>query len=101
MSSIDQQSHSTDPSSDGLRPSLAVEPATVLPLEVIDKAIGTQIKVLLTNNKEFHGKLVGFDDFVNVVLEDVQEVDAEGQKGKTLKKMLLNGTQIAMLCPSS
>lgn len=78
----------------------SVEIPTVLPLETIDRAIGSKVKILLTNDKEFSGKLVGFDDFVNVVLEDVTEVDGEGNEGKSIKKMLLNGAQIAMLCPS-
>ncbi|KAF3993999.1 hypothetical protein FT663_00019 [Candidozyma haemuli var. vulneris] len=73
---------------------------TVLPLEVIDRAIGTDIKILLTNNKEFTGKLVGFDDFVNVVLEEATEIDGDGNQGKKIKRMLLNGSQIAMLSPS-
>lgn len=72
---------------------------TLLPLEAIDRAIGSKIKILLTNDKEFRGTLVGFDDFVNVVLEDVTEVDIEGKEGKLIRKMLLNGAQIAMLCP--
>lgn len=71
----------------------------VLPLEVIDKAIGSSIKVLLTNNKEFNGKLVGFDDFVNIVLEDVVEIGSSTNPGRPIKKMLLNGAQIAMLSP--
>lgn len=74
---------------------------TVLPLEVIDRAIGTDIKILLTTNKEFTGKLVGFDDFVNVVLEDATEIDGDGNTGNRIKRMLLNGSQIAMLSPSS
>lgn len=74
-------------------------PPTILPLEIIDKSIGHEIKVLLTNDKEFHGTLIGFDDYVNMVLENVQEYDSEGAKGKTIKKMLLNGTQVAMLIP--
>lgn len=74
---------------------------TILPLEVIDRAIGTDIKILLTNNKEFTGKLVGFDDFVNVVLEDATEIDGDGNTGSKIKRMLLNGSQIAMLSPSS
>lgn len=78
-----------------------VDIPTVLPLEAIDRAIGSNIKILLTNDKEFCGKLVGFDDFVNVVLEDVVELDSEGNEGKPIKKMLLNGAQIAMLCTSS
>lgn len=73
---------------------------TVLPLEVIDRAIGTDIKILLTTNKEFTGKLVGFDDFVNVVLEDATEIDGDGNTGNRIKRMLLNGSQIAMLSPS-
>ena len=48
------------------------------------------------NDREFHGTLVGFDDFVNMVLEDVEEFDGGIKKGN-LKKMLLNGGQIAML----
>ncbi|KAK7684618.1 hypothetical protein QCA50_012199 [Cerrena zonata] len=73
---------------------------TILPLEVIDKSIGQNIKILLTNDKEFHGTLVGFDDYVNVVLENVQEYDSDGPKGKIIKKMLLNGGLVAMLVPS-
>lgn len=82
------------------QPSQADEVPTVLPLEVIDRSIGSSIKIMLTNDKEFSGKLIGFDDFVNVVLEDVVEIHADGELGKPIKKMLLNGAQIAMLCPS-
>lgn len=71
----------------------------ILPLEVIDKSIGHKIRVLLTNTKEFHGTLVGFDDYVNVVLENVEEFDGDASSGKIVKKMLLNGGQIAMLVP--
>lgn len=74
--------------------------SVLLPLEVIDKAIGTKIHVLLTNDKEFKGTLVGFDDFVNMVLEDVVEIDSEGPKDKVHKKMLLNGGQVTMIIPS-
>lgn len=74
--------------------------APVLPLEVIDRAIGHQIRVLLTNTKEFTGTLAGFDDFVNIVLENVTETGPEGPSQHLLKRMLLNGTQIAMIIPS-
>lgn len=73
------------------------EVQTILPLEVIDKAVGTQVQVLLTNDKEFKGTLAGFDDFVNIVLENVSEFDNEGKKDGTIKRMLLNGGQIAMI----
>ncbi|KAG0734007.1 hypothetical protein G6F57_016439 [Rhizopus arrhizus] len=72
-------------------------PQTVLPLEVIDRSVGKRVRVLMTGDKEFNGKLIGFDDYVNMVLEDVTEVDG----GAPIKKMLLNGGHIAMIVPDS
>lgn len=74
---------------------------TILPLEILDRSIGKEIQVLMSNDKEFHGTLIGFDDFVNMVLRDVKEVDGSGAEGKPIKKMLLNGGQISMLVPKS
>lgn len=73
---------------------------TVLPLEIIDKSIGHKIRVLMTNDKEFVGTLAGFDDFVNMVLENVTEVDGDVQSTELRKKMLLNGGQVAMIIPA-
>lgn len=71
---------------------------TVLPLEIIDRAIGKQVHVILTSEKEFKGTLVGFDDFVNMVLENVEEVgDSSGERRE---RMLLNGGHVAMIVPS-
>ncbi|KAJ4301237.1 RNA-binding protein lsm5 [Kalmusia sp. IMI 367209] len=46
----------------------------LLPLELIDKCVGSQIWVIMNGGKEFVGKLIGFDDYVNMVLEDVKEM---------------------------
>ncbi|CAH2351516.1 U6 snRNA-associated Sm-like protein LSm5 [[Candida] railenensis] len=72
---------------------------TILPLEILDKSIGKEIQVLMSNDKEFYGTLIGFDDFVNIVLENVKESDGSGSSDKVIKKMLLNGGQISMLVP--
>ncbi|EGW32663.1 uncharacterized protein SPAPADRAFT_61726 [Spathaspora passalidarum NRRL Y-27907] len=71
----------------------------ILPLEIIDKSVGNKVKVLMTSDKEFYGKLIGFDDYVNMVLEDVVEIDNEGTKSDPVKKMLLNGGHVAMIIP--
>ena len=41
---------------------------------------------------------MGFDDFVNMVLEDVTEYQPDGTKVPR-KKILLNGNSICMLVP--
>ncbi|KAF1358119.1 LSM-domain-containing protein [Lizonia empirigonia] len=80
----------------------------LLPLELIDKCVGSQIWVIMNGGKgrveschpwrKFTGKLVGFDDYVNMVLEDVTEIDpAEGNNN--LPKILLNGNNICMMVP--
>ncbi|KAK6362842.1 RNA-binding protein lsm5 [Orbilia blumenaviensis] len=69
----------------------------ILPLELVDKCVGSKIWVVMKSEKEFSGTLVGFDDYVNMVLEDVTEYDA-GEQVK-LKKILLNGNNICMLIP--
>ena len=52
-----------------------VTPATtvvqLLPLELVDKCIGSRIHVIMKSDKEIVGILLGFDDYVNMVLEDV------------------------------
>ncbi|SCU99801.1 LANO_0F03730g1_1 [Lachancea nothofagi CBS 11611] len=73
--------------------------AEILPLEIIDKTVGQPIWVMLTSHREFTGLLVGYDDFVNVVLEDVVEYDANQEIKRHAGKMLLSGNNIAMLVP--
>ncbi|KAI5962293.1 uncharacterized protein KGF55_003369 [Candida pseudojiufengensis] len=73
-------------------------PQQVLPLEVIDRSIGKKLRVLMTSDKEFYGTLIGFDDYVNMVLEDVEVISNDDDK-QVVKKMLLNGGHIAMIVP--
>jgi small nuclear ribonucleoprotein (snRNP)-like protein len=54
-----------------LSPSLPLKP----PAELIDKCIGSKIWIVMKNDKEFVGTLRGFDDYVNMVLEDVTEYE--------------------------
>ncbi|KAI0033401.1 like-Sm ribonucleoprotein [Vararia minispora EC-137] len=75
----------------------------ILPLELIDRCIGSRIWVVMKNDREFTGTLLGFDDFVNMVLEDVTEyeITPTGRKKTQLRQTLLNGNNICMLIPGS
>ncbi|KAG8997279.1 RNA-binding protein lsm5 [Tulasnella sp. JGI-2019a] len=57
----------------------------------------------MKSEREFTGTLLGFDDFVNMVLEDVTEyeITSEGRKATKLAQTLLNGNNICMLIPGS
>ncbi|OAL53323.1 U6 snRNA-associated Sm-like protein-like protein LSm5 [Pyrenochaeta sp. DS3sAY3a] len=71
----------------------------LLPLELIDKCVGSQIWVIMNGGKEFVGTLVGFDDYVNMVLEGVTEIDSAERLRTSLPKILLNGNNICMMVP--
>lgn len=47
----------------------------LLPLELVDKCIGSKIHVIMKTDKEIVGTLLGFDDYVNMVLDDVSIYD--------------------------
>lgn len=53
----------------------------------------------MKNDKEIVGTLLGFDDFVNMLLEDVTESEAtpEGRRVTKLDQILLNGNNITMV----
>ncbi|CAL5220898.1 g2991 [Coccomyxa viridis] len=76
-------------------------PSHVMPSELIDKCINSKIWVIMKGDKELVGTLRGFDVFVNMVLEDVEEYE-EGPEGLRVTHMdtiLLNGNNIAVLVP--
>ncbi|KAJ5902296.1 LSM domain-containing protein [Penicillium taxi] len=79
---------------------MAVNPSQVQPLELIDKAVGLQVWVIMKGDKEFTGILAGFDEYVNMVLTDVTEYDWSGEGTQIkLDRILLNGNNVCMLVP--
>ncbi|KAH8739748.1 U6 snRNA associated SM-like protein LSM5 [Cryptosporidium ryanae] len=92
---------------------------TILPLALIDRCIGNRIYVIMKGDREFSGTLQGFDEYVNMVLDDVEEYGfksedlddnervSDGSEEKKLKRVLINrldtillsGNNIAMLVP--
>jgi len=102
-----------------LAPAAAAALRRLLPLELVDKATGSRLWVIMKDRKEFVGTLRGFDDYINIVLDDVTEYDyspPEGGAGagagsggaggelprKThLDSILLSGTHVTMLVPGS
>lgn len=55
----------------------------------------------MKGDKEIVGTLRGFDEYVNMVLDDVTEyeITSEGKKVTNLDQILLNGNNICLLVP--
>lgn len=52
-----------------------IAPLLFCPLfsELVDKCIGSRLWIIMKGDKEVTGTLKGYDDYVNMVLEDVTE----------------------------
>ncbi|NWS70288.1 LSM5 protein, partial [Crotophaga sulcirostris] len=70
-------------------------PSQLLPLELVDKCIGSRIHIVMKSDKEIVGTLLGFDDFVSILCE----ITPEGRRITKLDQILLNGNNITMLVP--
>lgn len=81
---------------------VAVDPTLILPLEVIDKCIGQRLWLIMKGDKELVGTLMGFDEYINMVLEDVVEFETapDGTLTETnIEQILLNGNNICLMVP--
>lgn len=79
------------------------ESSAVSPLALLDKCVGSKLWIVLKGDKEFVGTLVGFDEYVNMVLEDVKEITqtTNGLEFEHRSQLLLNGTNVAFLVPGA
>ena len=57
----------------------------IQPLALIDKCIGSRIWIVMKGDKEISGILRGFDEYVNMVLDDAVEIEInkDGRKEVT------------------
>jgi len=44
-----------------------------LPLDVLEKAMNQKLRLLLKDGRTLEGKLLGFDEYMNLVVDDVEE----------------------------
>jgi len=48
--------------------------------ELVDKCIGSRIHIIMKNDKEIVGVLLGFDDYVSILLSVMQRNTCYGMK---------------------
>jgi len=68
------------------------------PMDVLNRALGSQVLVGVKGGKEFRGKLVGFDMHVNVVLDDAEELQ-NGETKKRYGRLVIRGDSVIFVSP--
>lgn len=68
-----------------------------MPLNVLERSINKRIQLLLKDNRMLEGKLVGYDDYMNMVLEDTEETKEE--KIRRVGTVVLRGNNVVSIVP--
>jgi small nuclear ribonucleoprotein len=69
----------------------------VMPLSVLEKSINKRISLLLKDNRILEGKLMGYDDYMNMVLEDAEETKDE--LVRRIGTVVLRGNNVVTIVP--
>jgi small nuclear ribonucleoprotein len=68
----------------------------VMPTALLEKSVDKRISLLLKDNRILEGKLTGFDDYMNMVLEETVERTA-AQEERRLGTVVLRGNNVVSI----
>jgi small nuclear ribonucleoprotein len=68
----------------------------VMPTALLEKCVDKRISLLLKDNRILEGKLTGFDDYMNMSLEETVERTA-AQEERRLGTVVLRGNNVVSI----
>ena len=67
-------------------------------VKVLDESINKMVLIKLKGNKTIRGNLVGFDQHMNLLLDQSEEVPSEGDS-QSLGSIVVRGDNVIMISP--
>ena len=72
------------------------------PVNLIFRFLQNKARVLIwlyeQANVRIEGTIIGFDEFMNVVLDNAEELDRKNKTRKHLGRIMLKGNNITLIC---
>jgi small nuclear ribonucleoprotein len=68
-----------------------------VPLNVLEKSVNKAVILLLKDGRTLEGKLTGFDEYMNMILEDTEET--KDDQVRRLGTVILRGNNIVTIVP--
>ena len=69
----------------------------VMPLALMEKTLNKKVSLLLKDNRVLEGKLTGYDEYMNRVLEETEERSAD--QTRRLGMVILRGNNVVSIAP--
>ncbi len=69
----------------------------VMPLALMEKTLNKKVSLLLKDNRVLEGKLTGYDEYMNMVLEETEERTAD--QTRRLGTVILRGNNVVSIAP--
>ena len=66
-----------------------------LPLDTLEKSVNQKLRLLLKDSRVIEGKLLGFDEYMNLVIDDVEEIKDDTKR--RLGKIILRGNNVVSI----
>ena len=68
-----------------------------LPLDVLERSVNRKMSLQLKDGRVLEGKLVGYDQYMNLVLDEVEE--RQETASRRLGTVLLRGNNVVAISP--
>ena len=73
------------------------------PMELLQKSLGGQVLVELKARRKIKGKLLGFDQHLNLILEDAEEIffdpETDEQTITQIDRVIVRGDNVVIVSP--
>jgi len=67
----------------------------VMPIKLLESSLDQKVSLLLKDNSILEGKLAGYDEYMNLVLEDTEET--KNDQKKRLGTVILRGNNVVSI----
>lgn len=69
----------------------------IMPAKMLEETLNKKVALLLKDNRILEGALVGYDDYMNLVLDDAQEKSQDVEK--KLGVVIVRGSNVVRMVP--
>ncbi|MEE9593204.1 MAG: LSM domain-containing protein [Thermoplasmata archaeon] len=69
----------------------------VQPLQILERSLNKKVSLILKDDRVLVGTLVGYDDYMNMVLEDTEET--QGEQVRRVGTVVLRGNNVVTIAP--